>query len=129
MDERSLLEDFINRKNEVANKEEELKATKEQLRKAQEQLIQFLSDRQMTSTGKYEDLGCVSLRSFNTYKVTEGNQDQLMGFIQENGYEGVIKQSIHHKTLDRVLNELIEEGKALPEFVETYNITTLTINK
>lgn len=129
MDERSLLEDFILHKTKVAHKEDELKSAKEYLRIAQERLIQFLSDRQMTSTGKYEDLGGVSLRSFNTYKVSEENQDQLLQFIQQNGYEGVIKQSIHHKTLDRVLNELIEEGRALPDFVESYNVTTLQINK
>ena len=129
MDERSLLEDYILHKTKVAQKEDELKSAKEYLRIAQERLIQYLSDRQMTSTGKYEDLGGVSLRSFNTYKVSEENQDQLLQFIQQNGYEGVIKQSIHHKTLDRVLNELIEEGRALPEFVESYNVTTLQINK
>lgn len=129
MDERSLLEDYLLHKTKVAHKEDELKSAKEYLRIAQERLIQYLSDRQMTSTGKYEDLGSVSLRSFNTYKVPEEAQQDLLKFIEDNGYQDVIKQSIHHKTLDRVLNELIEEGRALPEFVESYNVTTLQINK
>lgn len=129
MDEKELFMDFITKNNAVNDIENSLKDAKEALSLAKLKLITYLNDRQQTRTGTYDGYGSVTLKSFNTYKVDEAHQEQLVNFIKENGLDGIIKQSIHHKTLDRVLNELIEEGKAIPDFVNSYNITTVQLNK
>lgn len=129
MDEKELVENYINARQNKEAIDQQLDLAKEALSLAQEKIIAYLADRGQNRSGSYEGLGSITLKSFNTYKVDEQNQDKLVSFIKENGLDGIIKQSIHHKTLDRVLNELIEEGKAIPDFVNSYNITTVQLNK
>lgn len=129
MDEKQLLEEYVKNLEEVDLIEECLKKAKEVLSSSKTTLIEYLSDRSQNKSGSYEGLGSVTVKNFNTYKVNEEYQQSLFQFLKENNIEGVIKQSIHHKTLDKVLGELVEEGKALPEYVNTYNITTLQLNK
>lgn len=129
MDEKELVTQYINEKQNVEAIEQQLKDAKEALKLVAEQIIQYLSDRGQSRTGSYEGLGSLTLKSFNTYKVDESNQEALFKYLAENNLDGVIKQSIHHKTFDRICNELVEEGKALPEFVSVYNVSTVQINK
>lgn len=129
MDEKELVAQYINEKQNVEAIEQQLKDAKEALKLIADQLIQFLSDRGQSRTGSYEGLGSLTLKNFNTYKVDEQNQEALFQFLAENNLDGVIKQSIHHKTFDRICNELVDEGKALPEFVSVYNVSTVQINK
>lgn len=129
MDEKQLLEEYLSQQEAVEHIENELKTAKEHLSACKERLITYLSDRGQQRTGSYEGLGSISLKNFNTYKVNEENQDSLFEYLKQNNLDGVIKQSIHHKTFDRICNELVEEGKALPDFVNVYNITTVQLNK
>lgn len=129
MGEKELIESYIQKLYDVNTIEEELKEAKKDLADTKNKIIEYLSDREQTATGKYEGLGSLSLKNFITFKVDEASQDQFMDFIKQNGYESVIKQSIHHKTLDRIMGELIEEGKAIPEYVSSYTVTNLQLNK
>lgn len=129
MDEKELVTQYINEKQNVKAIEQQLKDAKEALKLVAKQITQYLSDRGQSRTGSYEGLGSLTLKSFNTYKVDESNQEALFKYLAENNLDGVIKQSIYHKTFDRICNELVEEGKALPEFVSVYNVSTVQINK
>lgn len=129
MDEKELVAQYINEKQNVEAIEQQLKDAKEALKLVAEQITQYLSDRGQYKTGSYEGLGSIALKTYNKYSVVEENQPALFEFLKENNLDGVIKQSIHHKTFDRICNELVEEGKALPEFVSVYNVSTVQINK
>lgn len=129
MDEKTLLSDYLLWRENKDNAESVLKNVSEELKKREYALIEFLQNREQTRTGDYEGMGSVSIRSFNTYKVTDENKDKLLEFLKEKNLDGVVKQTIHHKTFDRICGELIEEGVALPEFVESYNVTTLQVNR
>lgn len=129
MDEKQLIQEYLDQKTKVEEIDALLKEEKETLSFISDKLINYLSDRGQIKTGTYEGLGSIAIRSFNTYKVEEHNKDQLMQFLKENNLEGVIRQTIHHKTLDKICNELIEEGKPLPEYINSYNVTTVQLNK
>jgi hypothetical protein len=129
MDEKQLVEEILTKRSEVASIEETLKNAKSDLSRAEGRLIQYLQDRDQTRTGSYEGLGSISIRSFNTYKVSEENKDMFFKFLKDNDLGSVVKETIHHKTMDRVINDLITEGKAVPEYVESFNITTVQVNK
>ena len=129
MDERKLLERYLILKEEEAAAAVNLDERKKARLEAERDLVQFMENRQMLRTGSYEGLGSVSLRNFNTYKVADEVKDRLFDYLKENNLEGVIKQSVHHKTLDKICNELIENGQALPEFIQPFTVTTLQVNK
>lgn len=129
MDEKQLLENYVKQREMVDVVEANLKELKEALKKAELELIEYLSEREQTRTGSYEGLGSISLRSSNKYSVNEEDQENMFQFLKENNLDGVIKQSIHHATFNRIMNELVEEGKPLPEYVKTFNITSVTLNK
>ena len=127
--EKELMIEYFQCLSVVNEMEEEIKLKKEELNFAKNKLIEYMTDRGVSRTASYDGMGSITLKSFNTYKVDEENQEKLLAFIKENGLEWIIKQSIHHKTLDRVMNELVEEGKALPEYINTYTVQTVQINK
>lgn len=129
MDEKSLLEAYIEHKKKVEETDLKLKDAKEWLRIAENALIAYLEDRGQTKSGTYDGLGGVTIRSTNKYSVEEEKQWLLFEYLKQHNLDGVIKQSIHHKTLDRICSELVESGEALPEFIRSFNITTLQLQK
>lgn len=129
MDEKQLVENYINERQNVDAIEATLKEAKENLKYAENELVEYLSNRGQNRTGSYEGLGSITIKEANKYSVLEENQPALFEYLKNQNLDGVIKQSIHHKTFDRICNELIEEGKALPEFVNVYNYTTVQVNK
>lgn len=129
MDEKQLVEAYIKSNQVVENIENTLKEAKEARTYAQNALIEYLEARGQYKTGAYDGLGSITLKTSNKYNVVEENQPALFEFLKENNLDGVIKKSIHHKTFDRICNELVEEGKALPEFVSVFNVTTVQVNK
>lgn len=129
MEEKKLMEEYIKKRKEIDDMEEMLKEEKERLSEISNKIINYLSDRGQTKTGTYAGIGSISIKSFNTYKIDEENKDKLFKFLEENNINGVIRQTIHHKTLDKICNELIEEGMALPDYINAYNVTTIQLNK
>lgn len=129
MDEKQLVEQYINENQNVEALEQQLKEAKEAKLYAQNALVSYLTDRGQYKTGAYDGLGSIAIKTYNKYNVAEENQPALFEYLKDQNLDGVIKKSIHHKTFDRICNELVEEGKALPEFVSVFNVTTVQINK
>lgn len=129
MSEKQLLSDYITKRHVVDVMEEQLKEAKKALSKAEHALIEHLQNNDQTRTGDYEGLGSVTIKSQNVYSIPEEYKEDFYDFATTNEYGEVIKRTIHHKTLSRICNEMIVSGKPLPEYVQSYNLTTIQLNK
>lgn len=117
--EKELLSDYVlARKKEERLSAEKSSAYKEMM-KAQGELMAFLDDMEKKSTGQYTDLGMFSVTNpIATFKVPDDKKDLIYPWVHEIGAEAVIKETIHHATLQSLLRERYDKNESIPDYIE-----------
>lgn len=117
--EREILSAYVAARNEKERLEAKLSAATADMLKAQADLIKHLEDAGKKSTGKYTDLGCFLLtQPIATFKVPGERKDDVTAWVKEIGAGAVIKETIHHATLQSLFRERFEKDQPLPDYVE-----------
>jgi len=103
---------------EKAKWEAELNATKEALKAVDEKLYQAMLDSDSTrcNFGGYNFILAPKAR----VNVSPENQEKLIAAFREQGFGGIVKESVNAQTLDAQVRRLLEENDgALPEWLES----------
>lgn len=98
--------------------------------KAEGKLIEFMTDRGIKSTARYEGIGFASLEKPELFaRCNKPDMERLFEFIKSIGREDLIKPSVHHSTLSSFVGEMLEKGENIPEFIQYGFKQTLRICK
>ena len=82
---------------------------------AERALIAAMAEQCLESV-KTEDGAALSINRLATVKVADGRQDDLLQWIREEGYGGVIKESVHFQTLGGIVRkDYLDAGKDVPD--------------
>ncbi len=99
----------------------ELKDRKKKLDEAKEQLCSLLQQAGLTSIKLASGL-TPSIKIETKYYKQKGVADeQLFGWLHDNGLGGIIKPTVHHGTLNSTLTQFTEQGGTAPELI--FNIS------
>ena len=126
MKERELLVDFKKAKEQKEALAEQLKEANKEFEQAEMKLIEHLTEAGAEATAKYEGLGYVKMAKPRVYaNVKEESKDELFKHLKKDGREDIIKTAVAPAALSSYVGELIENGKAIPEFIGYYLKTSL----
>ena len=119
--ERELMDQYVR----ARTKSDELNRLKSEaqeiLKKAEEEIVQYLSDCNKKSTGKYEDLGLLTIvEPTPRPRFDEENKPAVFDFLRMNGGDSCIKEGIHPSTFSSFIREKIMAGVQIPEFIQVY---------
>jgi hypothetical protein len=110
--------------------DEARKTAGEELDSAEAKLVEFMQDRDIKSTAKYEGIGFASLDKPGLFaRVNVPDQEKLFTLLNSIGRSDLIKSSVHHKSLSGFVEELLEQGQPIPEFIQYGFKQTLKIYK
>ncbi len=109
--EGELLDDFSELKGEKKKRVEDLKETEKTLTAITEVLVEDMEERELTQL-KNSRLGLFSVRT-KVY-VTVNDKQKLFQWLRDNDYGDLIKEEIHHQTLNELFSEILTNG-SLPE--------------
>lgn len=102
--------------------EEQLKEVNKEFTRAYALLHQHLIDNGKESTSEYAGVGKVRLMPSETIaSVKAGRLEELEQYLKQEDRLDLIKPSVHWKSLSSFVNELMLEGKRLPDCIEVYN--------
>lgn len=119
MKERQLVADYRKAKEHLELLEKEKSEAQKAFDKVQNELVEYLESIGATATARYEGLGRVSLTKPTLYaSVLKENQEQLFSFLESIGRSDLVKPMVHHKTLASFVEESLNEGSDLPEFIK-----------
>lgn len=125
--EHELLEKYVTTRKNKEMLEAQSKDANKKLEDATAELVTFLQDNEKRSTGKYDDLGSLTIKEPALYisKKEGTDQDVVFEYFKANGGEGCIKQTIAPATLTSFVKEQIEKGLPVPEFINTFYKTSV----
>jgi hypothetical protein len=119
MNEKELVQEFVMAYDLVEQLEIQLSDTKKRKEDAQNRLIAHLDAVGATSTAAYENIGKVSIPKASTNASYDPeHEDMAMAYLRENGWEDAIRQTCHWKRFSSIVNQQMEAGKPLPEFIK-----------
>lgn len=119
--EKELLEKYAKARQEVDLFDAKLKAAKAELEDAVIKLHDDLSERGATKTAVYEGLGTYSMGEPTLYASCEKEkEEELFAFVRSKDRADLIKPSVHHRSLASFVNEVLESGETIPDFIKTY---------
>lgn len=119
--EKSMLKKYVRLRRTLDRVAVFQKKINEEFDLAQTELINYLTDMGKKSTGKYEELGSVTIveaKALANYK--KENEEKVWDFIRANHGEDCIKTAIHPSTFRGFVREMIGAGVKIPEFIEIY---------
>lgn len=98
-----------------------LDEAKAKLQELESEIVEFLQDKQATSTSKFEGLGYVQLNKPRLYaNCNNENMDQLLEYVKLRGRDDMIKTVVMSQTLSQFIGEMVENGEEVPKFVNYY---------
>jgi len=116
-----MLQNYANARADVEKLTERLKEAQERKNQHERTLIDALTSKEATSTAKYEGLGCLTLTKPKVKASCRKEfEEDLFTFLRDNGYEDLIKESVHHSSLSSFVGGQLEDGIDLPEFITYY---------
>jgi len=128
--ELSLLQRVKDTREAYKTADEARKRAGEELDSAEAKLVEFMQDKDIKSTAKYEGIGFASLDKPELFaRVNVPEQPQLFSLLNGMGRSDLIKQTVHHKSLSGFVKELLEQGQSIPEFIQYGFKQTLKIYK
>lgn len=120
-DERSLIEQFLIAKDEVALISENLKSANQHFENIEERLLKLLQDDDKRSSAKYEGLGHVTIIEGAAHaSIEKGRQAEVLDYLKEKGREDMIKSVVHAATLSTFVRECLKMNEDLPPGVTFY---------
>jgi hypothetical protein len=102
----------------------------EELDASEGKLVEFMTDRDIKSTAKYEGIGFASLDKPELFaRVNVPDQEKLFTLLNSVGRMDLIKSTVHHKSLSSFVKEMLEQGQSIPEFIQYGFKSTLKVYK
>lgn len=115
---------------DIKVKEAALKAEKEKLRLIQEELLPAKMNEEGVSTVNVNGVGRFTVTSVERVSVIGGKQPDLKAWLVENGYEGLIQDTINSSTLKAWVKERMQEGDEVPtELLNMHSFDRVTLTK
>lgn len=119
--ERELLAEYVKHRKKKEALDADLAETNAALEKATADLIEYLTDQEKKSTGKYKDLGSLTVKEPTPRaKFQKEMEDQVFEFIRQEGGAAMIKPTIHSGTFSSFIKELLQAGRPIPNIIEVY---------
>jgi hypothetical protein len=119
--ERDLVIAFRDAKFKKDKAREALEAAQSEFDKYERELIEMLEANNATSTAKYEGIGHVSLVKPQLYASCKKEyEEKLFAFLNTQGREDFIKQSVNSRSLSGFVKEMLDGGITVPEFISYY---------
>lgn len=116
--ERELLSAYVTARNKREMLEAQSASAYKEMEAAKSAIVTYLEDQNKKSTGNYSDLGSLVITEpIASFKIPEENKDAIYPWVKEIGAQAVIKEQIHHATLQSLLRERNESGQGIPDFV------------
>lgn len=121
MDEKQLLEEYVNERRQVESLDEQLEEAKKRMRKAEENLIKAMEDIGASATAKYDNLGRFQIcKPSLRVSIVDGKEDDAYKYLENIGEGDLIRRTIHWKSLSSILGDRLESGNDLPPFFDYY---------
>ena len=119
--EQELLQSVLDARSEVSGIEETLKSAKQVKAKAEEALIEHMDDTEKKSF-KSTAFPCTVTRKETLYvSIRPEVKDEGIRFVEEDcGRPDVVKKSVHHKTLSKVIGDRLKDSQEVPQDVFEY---------
>lgn len=115
---------------DIKSQEAALKAKKEELRLLQEELLPTKMNEEGVSTVNVTGVGRFTVTSVERVSVIGGKQPDLKAWLEENGYEGLIQDTINSSTLKAWVKERLQEGDEVPvELLNMHSFDRVTLTK
>ena len=128
--ERELLQGYLTARQKKEKLEAESSAAGKELESAKNKLVEFLDDMGKRSTGNYPELGSVLITEpIATFKIPDDKKEEIPEWVKSVGAGAVIKETIHHSTLQSLFRERNEKGEPIPDFVQIMYIPQVKYNK
>lgn len=106
-----------------------LKAAKEDYDAAEQAIIEHLEGIGADSTASFDGIGYASLAKPRVFaSCLKENEDALKEWLKEKKREDLIKEQVHAGSLSAFVAELIESGHKIPEFINYYLKTKVTLH-
>lgn len=111
---------------EVALRKEELEDKLKEVNKefavAYSKLHQHLIDNGKECTSEYAGIGKVRLMPSETIaSVKSGHMEELEAYLKQEDRLDLIKPTVHWKALSSFVNELMVDGRPLPNCIDVYS--------
>lgn len=109
--------------------EAELKEVNGEIRRLSEQVIPEMMDDQDIEKLTVEGVGTCYLSTKIYANVKAENKEQFYSWLTENGHGDLIREHVFPASLNAFAKEQLQEGKALPDFLEARLYPTATIRR
>lgn len=121
MNERELLQDLIVYKKRKKEIESDLKNVNETILQLEGQMIEHLEEQDQEATAKYEGLGyCQMIKPRVFANYDKSREDEVFEWLENQGLDGVICQTVNKNTLSSLVRERLELGLDLPECIKYF---------
>lgn len=111
--------------------EKALKALNEELDKTELTLVRQMTDEE---TPLFNRQGRTLYLTTRTYaSPAAGAKEQLYSWLKQNGYEDLVKETVHAQSLSSLAKEMLEESDDLPEdlkpLMNVFDKTSIGVRK
>jgi len=119
MTEKNILMRMRDVKAELAETEMRQKALKAEFDYYKNLVARMLIDQEAKTTTKFDDIGSVSLLApLVRASIDKAQEEEAFEFVRECGEPEIIKLSIHPQTLYGFVGRVIEQGIAIPKYID-----------
>lgn len=118
--EKMLLSEYVAARVRVDELSDELKDAKDKLNVAQHNLYNYMEENEIGRTASHDGMGFVTLSDDvnpRAYVLKEYEMD-LLDYLRNIGRDDMIRETVHHMTLNTFVKQALEEGHELPEFIK-----------
>lgn len=128
--EQALVEEFARAKEKLDSLKEQCSAAQKEFDSVEATIVERLQTEEKEATAKYENLGWCSLSKPRIYAncVVE-NLPILFKYLRQHKRGDMIKKTVNPASLSSFVKELIDGGKAIPEFIGYYIKTSIRYYK
>jgi hypothetical protein len=108
---------------------EALKATKAAIERITKTTIPEILEAMGAENARIPGIGTVYLQNKVFANVKAEDRDKFHAWLRENGHGDLIKDTVHPGTLTSFAKEQLENGIALPEYVQAAFVTQAALRK
>jgi hypothetical protein len=112
--------EILDLKKKKAELEVEVSDVEKKLKENRQLLLEVMQERQIDKFS----FGGYTFYPVHFWRGKIVNFPQFKDFLRVNGLLGMIKESVHHATLDSYISEQVKEGKEAPPGVEVSEFST-----
>ena len=121
MNERELLLVFKDKKQQLEAMKEAQKSVQKEYDAAETAMVEHLTSIGADSTASYDGVGYAKLAKPRLFaSCLKENEESLKEYLKEKGRADLIKESVSAPSLSAFVNELVVDGKAIPEIITYY---------